>query len=112
MRWGDRKIPPGAGKPRDEALRADYKKMIAIRRAHPAFARGVHIGLAPDGDLLVFLQRDEASHDAVVVAINRGSAPASAAFDVPAERGSASVRHVWTGEPVWRTGVRSGAAVA
>ena len=97
MPWGDRKIMPGAGKPRDEALRADYKKMIAIRRAHPAFSRGTHSGLSTDGDLLVFLQRDEASHDAVVVAINRGSAPATAGFDVPAEWGATPARDVWTG---------------
>ena len=112
MPWGDRKILPGAGKPRDEALRADYKKMIAIRRAHPAFARGVHTGLATDGDLLVFLQRDEASHDAVVVAVNRGSAPAAAGFDVPAEWGAAPARDVWTGEPVSRTGGRIEVTVA
>ncbi len=112
MPWGDRRIPPGAGKPRDESLRADYKKMIAIRRAHPAFARGVHTALATDGDLLVFLQRDEASHDAVVVAVNRGSAPATAGFDVPAEWGAAPARDVWTGEPVSRTGGRIEVAVA
>ena len=112
MPWGERQVLPGAGKPRDEALRADYKKMIAIRRAHPAFARGVHAGLSTEGDLLVFLQRDEASHDAVVVAINRGSAPATAAFDVPAEWGAAPVRDVWTGEPVARTGGRIEVPVA
>jgi glycosidase len=112
MPWGDRGIFPGAGKPRDEALRTDYKKMIAIRRAHPAFARGVHSGLATDGDLLVFLQRDEASHDAGVVAINRGSAPATAGFDVPAEWGAAPVRDVWTGEAVTASGGKITATVA
>jgi glycosidase len=112
MPWGDRKILPGAGKPRDEALRADYKKMIAIRRAHPAFSRGVHSGLSTDGDLLVFLQRDEASHDAVVVAINRGSAPATAGFDVPAEWGATPVRDVWTGGAVAASGGKVSAVVA
>lgn len=112
MPWGDRNILPGAGQPRDEALRADYKKMIAIRRAHPAFSRGVHTGLATDGDLLVFLQRDEASRDAVVVAINRGSAPATASFEVPAEWGAAPVRDVWNGEAVSLSAGRVEAAVA
>jgi glycosidase len=111
MPWGDRRIMPGAGKPRDEALRADYKKLIAIRRAHPAFSRGVHTGLATDGDLLVFLQRDEASHDAVVVAINRGSAPATAAFDLPAEWGTSPVRDAWSGEAVSPSGGRVEASV-
>jgi glycosidase len=112
MPWGERRILPGAGKPRDEALRADYKKMIAIRRAHPAFSRGAHSGLATDGDLLVFLQRDEASHDAVVVAINRGSAPATAGFDVPAEWGATPVRDVWNGEAVATSGGKVSAVVA
>ncbi len=112
MPWGERRILPGAGKPRDEALRADYKKMIAIRRAHPAFSRGVHSGVSTDGDLLVFLQRDEASHDAVGVAINRGNAPATAGFDVPAEWGATPVRDVWTGEAVAASGGKIMAPVA
>jgi alpha-amylase len=116
MPWGDRKILPGAGKPRDEALRADYKKMIAIRRAHPAFARGNHSGLATDGDLLVFLQSEEGSdthRDAVVVAINRGTAPAKASFDAPAVWSDRPVRDVWSGEAAPRTtGGRIEAAVA
>jgi glycosidase len=112
MPWGDRKILPGAGKPRDEALRADYRKLIAIRRAHTAFSRGVHSGLATDGDLLVFLQRDEASGDAVVVAVNRGSAPAAASFAAPAEWGDSPVEDVWNGEPVARTAGRIEATVA
>ena len=112
MPWGDRKVFPGAGKPRDEALRADYKKLIALRRAHPAFARGGHSGLATDGDLLVFLQSDEASGDAVVVAINRGAAPATAGFDAPAAWGDAPVRDAWRGEDVPRTGGRIEAAIA
>jgi alpha-amylase len=116
MPWGnqrgDPKIMPGAGQARDEALRADYKKMIAIRRAHLAFSRGVHTALATDGDLLVFLQKDEASHDAVVVAINRGSAPATASFDVPAEWGATPPRDVWTGQPVAAAGGKIEAVVA
>jgi alpha-amylase len=116
MPWGDRKILPGAGKPRDEALRADYKKMIAIRRAHPAFARGTHSGFATDGDLLVFLQSEEGSdphRDAAVVAINRGTAPATASFDAPVIWGDRPVHDLWSGETVSRTtGGRIEAAVA
>ncbi|HEX4963310.1 MAG TPA: alpha-amylase family glycosyl hydrolase [Thermoanaerobaculia bacterium] len=106
MPWGDRRILPGAGQPRDEALRADYKKLIALRRAHPAFARGTHSSLATDGDLLVFLQSEEGSdprRDAVVVAINRGAAPATASFDAPPAWGDRPVRDVWSGEAVSRT---------
>src|SRR6266545_989002 len=111
MPWGDRKIQPGAGKPRDEALRADYKKLIAIRRAHKALSRGVHTGLSSDGDLLVFLRRDEASGDAVVVAVNRGTQPATASFDAPADWGDAAVKAEWSGEEVPRAGGRIEVAV-
>lgn len=112
MPWGERKIQPGAGKSRDEALRADYKKLIAIRRAHKALSRGVYTGLSTDGDLLVFLRRDEASGDAVVVAVNRGSAPAAAGFEAPADWGDSSVRDVWNGEATSRTDGRIEATVA
>ncbi|HEX6900649.1 MAG TPA: alpha-amylase family glycosyl hydrolase [Thermoanaerobaculia bacterium] len=112
MPWGERPIEPGAGDRRDEALRADYKKLIAIRRAHPALSRGTHTPVSSEGDLLVFLKRDEASGDAVVVAVNRGTAPATAAFDVPADWGDSPVRDAWTGEDVARAGGRIEAPVA
>jgi glycosidase len=85
MPWGDRKIQPGAGKLRDEALRSFYKKMIAVRRAHPALSRGVYESVLSDGDLLVFRRRDADSKDVVVVAVNRGAQPAMASFEPPAE---------------------------
>jgi glycosidase len=112
MPWGDRRIQPGAGKPRDEALRAGYKKLIAIRRGHPALSRGGYAGLSAEGDLLVFLRRDEVTKDAVVVAVNRGAAPATASFEAPAEWGEVPVRDVWNGEEVARTGGRIAAEVA
>ncbi len=112
MPWGERQIQPGAGDRRDEALRDDYKKLIAIRRAHPALSRGAHTPVSSEGDLLVFLKRDEASGDAVVVAVNRGTAPATAAFDVPADWGDSPVRDAWTGEDVARAGGRIEAPVA
>jgi glycosidase len=112
MPWGERNIQPGAGDRRDEALRADYKKLIAIRRAHPALSRGVHTPVSSEGDLLVFSKRDEASGDAVVVAVNRGTAPATAAFDAPTGWGAAPVRDAWREEEISRTGGRIEAQVA
>jgi alpha-amylase len=109
MPWGDRPIQPGSGLPRDEALREDYKRMIAIRRAHPSLSRAPHTSLSSEGDLLVFLRRHEGTEgtkDAVVVAVNRGSAPATAAFDVPAEWGGAQVRDFWKNEDIQRSGSR------
>ena len=94
MPWGDRPIPPGAGVPRDEALRDFYRTLLALRRAHPALSRGAHEALATDGDLLVFARRDAATRDAVVVAVNRGSAPVRARFRPPEEWTGGEVRDV------------------
>lgn len=101
MPWGDRPIEPGAGLPRDEALRRDFHRLISIRRAHPALWRGEHTGLSTEGDLLVFLRSDAASGDAVVVAVNRGSEPASARIDRPAAWGGADrAFDAWNREPI------------
>jgi alpha-amylase len=100
MPWGSREILPGMGQPRDESLRNDYKKLIAIRRSHPALSRGTHAALATDGDLYVFLRRDPASRDAVVVAVNRGSAAATARFPRAPEWGAARPEELWAGGAV------------
>ncbi|HSP17279.1 MAG TPA: alpha-amylase family glycosyl hydrolase [Thermoanaerobaculia bacterium] len=83
MPWGDRAVKPGEGKPRDEAMLADYKKLIAIRKAHVALSRGTHTPISTDGDLLVFSQRDETTGDQVIVAVNRGTAEAPLTVAVP-----------------------------
>lgn len=105
MPWGDLGVEPGAGLPRNEELRADYRRLIALRRAHPSLWRGDHSALATEGDLLVFLRRDAESDDAVVVAINRGETEASARFEVPAPwAGATAVRDAWNGGTVPVTG--------
>jgi alpha-amylase len=91
MPWGTRDVLPGAGLPRDDALRRDYQKLIGIRKAHPALSRGNHIALSTEGDLYVFARRDAASKDLVVVAVNRGSEPATATFAAPPEWEAARV---------------------
>jgi glycosidase len=92
MPWGSRDIAPGAGKPRDESLREDYRKLIAIRKAHPALSRGVHSAVSTQGDLLVFSQKHE--DDEVLVAVNRGAE--AAALDIPLPAGWTSARDVWS----------------
>ncbi|HEX6201465.1 MAG TPA: alpha-amylase family glycosyl hydrolase [Thermoanaerobaculia bacterium] len=114
MPWGDRPIQPGAGLPRDEALRDDVRRLIAIRRAHPALWRGEHVSLDAGGgdDLLVFLRTDEASGDAVVVAVNRGEAAAEAALDAPAGwSGAGAVADLWNEESLPLAGARLAFAV-
>jgi alpha-amylase len=72
-----------------------------VRRAHPALSRGSHAALSTAGDLLVFLRRDEASGDAVVVAVNRGATPAEARFAAPSEWAAGWPRVLWpAGEAV------------
>jgi alpha-amylase len=88
MPWGARAIRPGAGVARDESLREDYRKLIAIRRAHPALSRGVHSAISTEGDLYAFLQ--EAGDDAVLVAINRGRNTARFRISRPAAWGNRS----------------------
>jgi len=100
MPWGSRDVLPGKGRPRNEALRADYKKLIAIRRAHPALSRGTYETVSTDGDLLVFLRRDGAAKDVVVVAVNRGAAPATAKFAVPPEWTGGTLGDALSGEAV------------
>lgn len=97
MPWGARRIAPGAGKPRDEALRNWYRTLIALRRARPALSRGSYSRLHADGDLLVFRKDDATTGDAAVVAINR--AEVGAAISVPAPPGWRSAMDAITNDP-------------
>ncbi|MFH1176175.1 MAG: alpha-amylase family glycosyl hydrolase [Acidobacteriota bacterium] len=94
MPWGERPVRPGAGQPRDEEMRELYRRLIAIRRAHPALSRGTHQGLVMEKDLYVFLRRDPATNDAVLVAVNRGAAPATAVLAAPEGFVAGAVRDV------------------
>lgn len=100
MPWGARQILPGAGAPRDEALREAYRRLVSIRAAHPALRRGDHKALSTEGDLYVFVRRDASANDAVVVAVNRGQAPVKATVPAPAEWSGAPARDEWNGEEV------------
>jgi alpha-amylase len=108
--WGEREIEPGAGEPRDEALREDYRRLIAVRRAHPALWRGGHEGLFFTDHLLVFARRDAASGETVVVAVNRGTAPETARFAAP--EGWTGWTDLWHGESGGLAGGTDGPEVA
>jgi alpha-amylase len=99
MPWGDRPIRPGKGIDRKESLRDFYKKMISIRRAHPALSRGDYARLSWEGDLLIFQRTDQATGEAVIVAVNRGDTEASAAVGAPAGW-PVTVRETMTGQQV------------
>lgn len=102
--WGERKILPGEGRPRDEALRAWYRKLIAARRAHPALSRGEHQGLATAGDLYVFSRRDAASGDTVLVAVNRGAGTAEVRVAAPPAWAGAAPADLLSAAEVTRSG--------
>jgi glycosidase len=84
MPWGELKVAPGAGLPRNEELRRTYQRLISLRRAHPALSRGTHQALYTEGDLYVFLRHDPEVNDTVVVAVNRGESEASVSLPWPA----------------------------
>jgi alpha-amylase len=98
MPWGDRAIPPGAGKPRDEELRAFYVKLARLRRAHPALSRGTHEPISTEGDLLAFARRLDA--DVVAVAVNRGASAATFRWTAPPEWAGNVVVDALTGERI------------
>lgn len=100
MPWGDLGIGPGAGLARNEGLREEYRRLIAIRRARPALWRGSHRGLDFGDDHLVFLRHDEMSGDAVLVAVNRAGQPAPLDVELPAELTEEALEDLWGGAEV------------
>ena len=75
----------------DAALRAFYKQLIALRRAHPALWRGGHRGLSTEGDVYAFARQDAAAGDGVVVVVNRGQAPGRVSLERLPEWGTRDV---------------------
>jgi glycosidase len=83
MPWGDAPIAPGSGLERDERMFLYYKRLIEIRRAHPALSRGGYAPISSEGDLLVFSRIHE--EDVAIVAINRGRESVTATFPIPVQ---------------------------
>ncbi|QQR72613.1 MAG: DUF3459 domain-containing protein [Holophagales bacterium] len=100
MPWGALGIAPGAGQPRDEQLRSDYRRLIALRARYPELATGAHESLVADGDLLVFGRHDPATGSRVVVAVNRGAGEAEVTIPLPADWRGAQLHDVWGERPV------------
>lgn len=85
MPWGDRDIMPGKGKARDESMREYYKKLLHIRRRHPALTRGDYTLLSGSQDaVLAYIRHDAASDDSVMVLVNRDGKESKADFVLPA----------------------------
>jgi alpha-amylase len=95
---------PGKGKPRDENLRKDYQKLIAIRHSHLALSRGSHNSISSEGDVLVFSRTYTQTGDIVIVALNRGTSPAKVTIPAPAEWTGQNVKDVWNDQATSLTG--------
>jgi glycosidase len=96
MPWGDRDILPGKGKPRDENMREYYKKLLHIRRHHPALSRGDYTLLSgPKDAVLAYIRHDTVSGDAVMVLVNRNDKETAADFMLPG-----AWPGIWNGKPV------------
>ncbi len=103
MPWGDRKILPGEDKIRDEKLRSEYIKLIALRKEHPALWRGTHTAISTEGDLLAYSQQDSASNDIVIVAMNRSANAVTFSFQPPAQWSGKTLFDVWGNQSVSQT---------
>lgn len=85
MPWGDRAILPGQGVARDEAMRAHYKRLIEIRRQHPALSTGRYEMLTRPADrALAFGRETAAGDDRVIVLANREDEAVPAEVNLPA----------------------------
>ncbi|HEX7373404.1 MAG TPA: alpha-amylase family glycosyl hydrolase, partial [Steroidobacteraceae bacterium] len=101
MPWGKRAILPGKGIPRDEDMRAYYRRLIELRRENVALSAGDFKKLSADSDLLVFERNDAATGNAVVVAVNRGQVTITSVVDAPQAWGAtAKVTEALTGATV------------
>lgn len=85
MPWGEQDIRPGKGVARDEAMRAYYKQLIALRKSHPALTRGDFQLLTGAQDpALAYVRHDAQSKDSVLVIANRGDTPLAVSHMLPA----------------------------
>ena len=86
MPWGERDILPGKGIERDEAMRDYYKRLIALRKAHPALRQGNYLLLTGAQDPgLAYIRQDAESQDRVLVVANRGDQPLLVGYPLPDE---------------------------
>ncbi|MBK6743696.1 MAG: DUF3459 domain-containing protein [Hydrogenophilales bacterium] len=85
MPWGKRNILPGKGVARDEDLRDYYKRLIQLRKAHPALTQGDYQLLTgPQDPGLAYVRHEARSKDSVLVIANRGDTPLTVGHVLPA----------------------------
>ncbi|MDJ0837153.1 MAG: alpha-amylase family glycosyl hydrolase [Acidobacteriota bacterium] len=99
MPWGKQsKQMPGAGKVQDADMLAFYKKLIQLRKAHPALSVGGMRELHVEGDLLAFARTKDGGE--VWVAVNRAKGSVEAALDLPDTWKGKTVTEAMSGKPV------------
>lgn len=97
MPWADSGVGPGRGVARDEDMRTYYKRLIAIRRAHPSIWRGEREGLVFGKHHFVFQRHDPVSGDWILVAVNRGDGAVGETVALPSD-GTGGMVDLLTGE--------------
>lgn len=113
MPWGEQDIRPGKGIARDEAMRAYYKQLIALRKSHPALTRGDFQLLTGAQDpALAYVRHDAQSKDSVLVVANRGDTPLAVGYTLPASWPSDAIADAASDETVALSGHRFEVVVA
>jgi alpha-glucosidase len=69
----------------DRSIYQLHRRLIALRRQHPALRVGSYRPIAAEGDVLAFVR--EAGEERILVALNMGPEPAALAFPQPAAGG-------------------------
>lgn len=83
----------------DQDLLNDVKKLISIRKAHPALTDNTRLHvLEANDDAGVFVFARKSGGEEIVVAFNNGKE--KAAFGLPSEWQGKTVSDLWTGEPL------------
>ncbi len=108
-----RDVRPGAGLPRDEALRDDYRRLIALRRTPPRAPDRWPSRRSRRRATCWSSRARRGERRRVVVAVNRGAAPARARVArPPAWAGAGGARTTWAADrrgrrPARKVGSRS-----
>ncbi|MBV9946801.1 MAG: DUF3459 domain-containing protein [Myxococcales bacterium] len=74
------------GRSRDDTLRAWYRQLIGLRRAHPALTQGGRVPIAVRGadEVLAYERRDPVGRESLLVVLNFSERPAHVSLEIPA----------------------------
>ena len=101
MPWGERDVLPGKGIARDASLRDYYKRLIHLRKTHPALTRGdFQLLTGPQDPDLSYVRQDPDSPDRVLVVANREAEPLKVSHALPAAWAGSRLADAESGETI------------